>query len=49
MIDFIVKLAGSLLVGGIGLALIFVFMVLITVLSIEIVTKLKNKGELWDE
>tara|TARA_R110002012_G_scaffold4795_3_gene21969 strand:- start:12917 stop:13066 length:150 start_codon:yes stop_codon:yes gene_type:complete len=49
MIDVIVKLAGSLLVGGIGLALIFVFMVLIVVLSLEIARRLKDKEKLWDK
>jgi Na+-transporting methylmalonyl-CoA/oxaloacetate decarboxylase gamma subunit len=49
MIDIIVKLAGSLLVGGLGLALVFLFMVLITVLSVEIVSKFKKRSESWDE
>jgi len=49
MIDAIVKLAGSLFVGGLGLAMVFFFMVLITVLSVEIVSKFKNRSDLWDE
>ena len=49
MMDIIVKLAGSLFIGGIGIALIFFFMVLITVLSVEIISKFKNRSDLWDE
>jgi len=43
MIDAIVKIAGSLFIGGLGMAMIFLFSFLMMILALEVYSKIKRK------
>jgi hypothetical protein len=43
MIDAIVKIAGSLFIGGLGMAMIFVFSLLMVILALEVYGMVKRR------